>query len=90
MSLSTSNDRQGYRPKLMKQFKYQTDLDADKFQTKIRTEGTENWGQFPDMLSEKEYLTYIANPFNQETTKDYLETTSPPAPDQRKMKRAYV
>jgi len=86
MTLSTSNDRQRYRPKLMKQFKYQTDLDADKFQTKMRTEGNENWVQFPDMLSEKEYLTYIANPFNQETTRDYLETTSPPAPDQQKMK----
>lgn len=86
MTLSTSDDRQRYRPKLVEQFKYQTDLDADKFQTKMRTEKNENWVQFPDMLLEKQYLTYIANPFNQETTRDYLETTSPPAPDQRKMK----
>ena len=42
-NLSTKQKSNWYRPKLVEKFKYQTDLDANKFHEKVETEGNEDF-----------------------------------------------
>lgn len=85
MTHSNEKDRDNFRPKLIDKFRYQVDCTPEKFQQKLKKE-REEWVEFPEMLRDGVYLTYIKDPFNDNTTKAYLEKTSPPSKGQQKMK----
>jgi len=85
MTLSDKDDRDIFRPKLIDKFRYQTDCTPEKFQQKLKKDH-EDWVEFPEMLKYDVYLDYIKDPFNDNTTRAYLEETSPPSKGQQKMK----
>jgi hypothetical protein len=76
MGFSTPHQRNKYRPVPEEQFKYQVDIDKDKFDNICKKKG-EHWMQYPLVLSSDEYTNYIKDPFNRDNTMTYLRETLP-------------
>jgi hypothetical protein len=73
---STPHQRNKYWPVPEEQFKYQVDIDKDKFDN-ICKKKEEHWMQYPQVLSSDEYTNYIKYPFNRDKTMTYLRETLP-------------
>jgi hypothetical protein len=79
MGFSTPHQRNKYRPVPEKQFKYQVDIDKDKFDNICNKKKGEHWMQYPQVLSSEEYTNHYKDPFNRDKTMTYLRETSPPS-----------
>jgi hypothetical protein len=77
MSLSTSSQRKKYRPIPYGDFKYQNDVDKNKFEKLCQKQGEKYYAQYPDLLASVEYTNYIKDPFNKEKMFTYLKASSP-------------
>ncbi len=76
MEFSTPHQGNKYRPVPEEQFKYQVDIDKDKFDNVWKKKG-EHWMQYPQVLSSDNYTNYIKDPFNRDKTMTNLKETSP-------------
>jgi hypothetical protein len=77
MEFSTPKERSTFQPKLHTKFKYQVDMDSNKFCKKYKKTDAKMELQFAEMLRSKIYMDYIKDPFNKETTMKYLKETLP-------------
>ncbi len=77
MDFSKPKERSKFQPKLHPKFKYQVDMDSNKFCKKYKKTDAKMELQFTEMLTSKIYTDYIKDPFNKETTMKYLKETLP-------------
>jgi hypothetical protein len=77
MEFSTSSQRNKYRPIPEGQFKYQSDVEKTKFEKLCSKQGEQCYAQYPELLASDDYTNYIKDPFNKDTTSNYLTNTSP-------------
>jgi hypothetical protein len=73
MTFSTPHQREYFQPKLEAKFKYQVDCDKDKFDKICNKQNGNKWVMLPEMLSSKDFSKYIKDPFNKDTTNEYLK-----------------
>jgi hypothetical protein len=76
MEFSTPHQKNKYWPVPVEHFKYQVDIDKDKFDNVCKKK-EEHWMQYPQLLSSDEYTNYIKDSFNRDKTMTYLRETSP-------------
>ncbi len=60
-----------FQPQLHAKFKYQVDMDSNKFWKKYKKTDAKMELQFAEMLTSKIYMDYIKDLFNKETTMIY-------------------
>ncbi len=77
MDFSKPKARSKFRPKLHVKFKYQVDMDSNKFCKKYKKTDPKMVLQFAEILTSKIYVDYIKDPFNEATTMKYLKETLP-------------
>ncbi len=77
MDFSKPKEKTKFWPKLHAKFKYQVDMNSNKFFKKYKKTDAEMELQFAEMLTSKIYMDFIKDPFNKETTMKYLKETSP-------------
>jgi hypothetical protein len=77
MEFSTPVQRNKYQPIPEEQFKYQSDVDKNKFEKLCSKQSEESYAQYPGFLASDDYTNYINDPFNKDKTSTYLTLSSP-------------
>jgi hypothetical protein len=77
MEFTTPLQRNKYRPILEEQFKYQSDVEKNRFEKLCSKQGEQYYAQYPGMLASDDYTNYIKDPFNKDKTSTYLRVTLP-------------
>ncbi len=65
---STPLQRNKYRQIPEEQFKYQNDVEKNKFEKAYSKQGEQGYAQYPDFLASDDYTNYIKDPFNKDKT----------------------
>ena len=68
MEFSTPLQRNKYRPIPEEQFKYQSDVDKNKFEKLCTRQNGQSYAQYPGLLASDDYTNYINDPFNKDKT----------------------
>jgi hypothetical protein len=77
MESSTPLQRNKYQPIPEEQFKYQSDVEKNRFEKLCSKQGEQYYVQYPGLLASDDYTNYIKDPFNKDKTSNYLRVTSP-------------
>jgi hypothetical protein len=77
MEFSTPIQRNKYQPIPEEQFKYQSDVDKNKFEKLCSKQSKQSYAQYPGLLASDDYTNYINDPFNKDKTSTYLTLLSP-------------
>ncbi len=72
MEFSTPVQRNKYQPIPEEQFKYQSDVDKNKFEKLCSKQSEQSYAQYPGLLASDDYTNYINDPFNKDKTSPYL------------------
>jgi hypothetical protein len=76
MEFSTPVQRNKYRPIPKERFKYQSDVDKNKFGKLCLKQSEQSYAQYPGLLSSDDYTNYINDPFNKDKISTYLTLSS--------------
>ncbi len=76
MEFSTPVQRNKYRPIPEEQFKYQSDVDKNKFEKLCLKQSKQSYAQYPGLLASDDYTNYINDLFNKDKT-SYLTKSLP-------------
>ncbi len=77
MEFSIPIQRNKYRPIPEEQFKYQSDVEKNKFEKACSKQGKQGYMQYPNLLASDDYTNYIKDPFNKDKTLRYFGVTLP-------------
>jgi hypothetical protein len=77
MEFSTPHQRNKYWPLPEEYFRYQNDVEEDKFDKACSKKKGEHWVQYSEMLASDKYTNYIKDSFNRDKTMTYLRETLP-------------
>jgi hypothetical protein len=72
MEFSIPVQRNKYRPIPEEQFKYQSDVDKNKFEKLCLKQSKQSYAQYPGLLASDYYTNYINDPFNKDKTSTHL------------------
>ncbi len=77
MEVPTPVQRNKYQPIPEEQFKYQDDVDKNKFEKLCSKQSKQSYAQYPGLLASDDYANYINDPFNKDKTSTYLTLSLP-------------
>jgi hypothetical protein len=77
MEFSTPLQRNKYQPIPEEQFKYQSDVEKNRFEKLCSKQGEQYYAQYPGLLASDDYTYYIKDPLNKDKTSTYLRATLP-------------
>jgi hypothetical protein len=77
MEFSRPVQRNKYQPIPEEQFKYQSDVDKNKFEKLCSKQSKQSYAQYPGLLASDDYTNYINDPFNKDKVSTYLTLSSP-------------